>query len=275
MTTVLPGSDYESLHEFERIVRVDVLGAARASGLDPEVQLGLHVRYWSTGTLVRRSATMERLVPDATTGWAQVHLAAPVKGAELAGDLVLETTLVRVDESDSEGFTARRAGSVLWSDMLQLALEGAGGLLPIAPVRFVEQGLPAAAAWYVSLDGSDWTAPAMGSLLVLLNVDNGAVTRALEAGSTSSAAIWDTLMVDVVCDLVGRALDDEEYEPDQPEDAEISTGQLVTNLIRSFLSHPGESAHDAVARLRGEWRRDPSRVRALAQSTLRFPGSVS
>ncbi|WP_187365220.1 hypothetical protein [Cellulosimicrobium cellulans] len=275
VTTVLPGWDYESLLQFERVVRVDVLKTVKDAGLDPEVPLALHVRYWATGSYVRRSAVLEPLVPDATTGWAQVLLVAPVDGRELAGDLVLETTLVRVDEAEVGGFTARRAGSVLWNDTTKLALEGSGGLLPIAPVRFSEQGLPAAAAWYVSLDGSDWAAPAMGNLLVLLNVDNRAVADALDPGNTAAASLWDTLTVDVVCDLVGRALDDEEYEPTQDDAGELSTGELVTNLIRSFLSLPGEGVTDAVLRLRDERRHDPSRVRAQAQSSLRFPRTSS
>lgn len=275
VTTVLPGWDYESLLQFERLVRVDVLTTVKEAGLDVEVPLALHVRYWATGSYVRHSAVLVPLVPDATSGWAQALLVATVDGRQLAGDLVLETTLVRIREAEIGGFTARRAGSVLWNDTVKLALEGSGGLLPIAPVRFSEQGLPAAAAWYVSLDGSDWAAPAMGNLLVLLNVDNRAVADALDPTDSAAAALWDTLTVDVVCDLVGRALDDEEYVPSRDHTDELSTGELVTNLIRSFLSRPGEGVEDAVARLRDERRRDPSLVRAQAQSSLRFPRTSS
>ncbi len=48
VTTVLPGWDYESLLQFERLVRVDVLKTAKEAGLDVEVPLALHVRYWAT-----------------------------------------------------------------------------------------------------------------------------------------------------------------------------------------------------------------------------------
>lgn len=275
LSTALPGWDYESLLQFERVVRVDVLATVKEAGLDPDVPLSLHVRYWSTGSYVRRSAVLEPLVADTTTGWAQVLLVAPVYGRELAGELHLETTLLRVDEAHGTGFTARRSGSVLWNDVVKLTLEGSGGLLPVAPVRFSEQGLPAAAAWYISLDGSDWAAPAMGNLLVLLNVDNRAVADALDPSNAAGAALWDTLTVDVVCDLVGRALDDQEYAPTQDGADELSTGDLVTNLVRSFLSLPGEDVPDAVARLRDERRNDPSRVRAQAQSSLGFPRTAS
>lgn len=273
--TSLPGWDYESVLEFERVVRVDVLGTVKESGLDPDAPLALHVRYWATGSKVRHSSAFQPLIPDVTSGWAQVHLVALVDGKELGGDLVLETTLVRTDEIQSRSFTAKRAGSVLWRDSQQLTLEGSGGLLPIAPVRFIEQGLPPGAAWYVSLDGSDWSAPAMGSLLVLLNVDNKAVAEGLDPSTATSALIWDSLMVDVVCDLVGRALEDEEYAPARVASEELSTGDLVTNLVRSFLSQPGEDIDDTVARLRDQQRRDPSLVRAQAQSALRFPRVVA
>ncbi|MBF0688430.1 MAG: hypothetical protein IR158_11790 [Cellulomonas sp.] len=270
---LVAGWDYESLLKFERVVRVNLRTVLEQAGLEANTPVALHVRYWASGSMVRCSAVVQGLVAD-STGWSHAHLIAPVHGSDLAGELVLETTLVRQDDVESNRFTARRAGSILWRDAHHLALEGEGGLLPVAPVRFREQGFPPDAAWYISLDGADWSAPAMGNLLVLLNVDNSSVVEALEPGDSGSALLWDALMVDVVCDLVRRALDDDEFRPVQSDEDELSTGGLVTGLIRSFLRLPGEELDDAVARLRGEWVRDPSLVRSRAQSALKFPRAV-
>ena len=112
---------------------------------------------------------------------------------------------------------------------------------------------------------------------MLLNDDNLAVRQAMATpDEPGSGLVLDALTVDVVCDLVGRALMDEEFPTAVPADgrlSEVSTAGLVQGLIMSFLSMPTESTEDAIKRLRDEWQRDPSRVRARAQSGLRFPAS--
>jgi hypothetical protein len=193
--------------------------------------------------------------------------------------LIIETTLVLLSAGlvEAEPFVARRPGSVLWRDETTIRLEGSAGLLPVAPVSFKDQGLPEQAAWYVSLDSAEWNGAAMGNLLVLLNDDNPAVRKAMEAPEEAdSAGLLDALTVDVVCDIVGRALMDEEFPGSSPaggRQSEMSTAALVHGLIRSFLAMPAETLEDAMNRLRDEWVRDPSRVRSRAQSSLRFPGS--
>ena len=266
----------------------DVLGRRRAlllsavlneCGLMPTAQLALNVRYWPVTSLIRRTALHLPLRPRDAAGQVKVVLAIEVPGAELAAALNLETTLVLVDSSETSGepFVARRPGSILWRDENAVRLEGSAGLLPVAPVSFKDQGLPEQAAWYVSLDSSEWNSAAMGNLLVLLNDDNPAVRRATAApDEPESTIVLNALTVDVVCDLVGRALMDEEFPAAVAaagRQAEMSTAALVHGLIRAFLSMPTESLEDAVKRLRDEWLRDPSRVRARAQSSLRFPGS--
>ncbi|MEU4155933.1 hypothetical protein [Actinoplanes sp. NPDC026670] len=202
-----------------------------------------------------------------------------IPGAGLAATLTIETTLVLLENPSGgdEPFVARRTGSIVWRDEVSVRLEGTAGLLPVAPVSFKEQGLPPQAAWYVSVDSSEWTSAAMGNLLVLLNDDNLAVRKAITAPSEpDSAVLLDALTVDVVCDLVGRALLDEEFPVTAPvgeKRSEPSTAALVRGLIVSFLSLPTESVETAFSRLRDEWQRDPSRVRARAQNNLRFPGS--
>jgi hypothetical protein len=275
----LPSWDYGSVLRLQRPVEVDVSAVLNECGLLPTAQLALNVRYWPVTSLIRRTALhlpLGRLDPG---GLVKAVLDVEVPGAELAAALTLETTLVLVDVSAASGepFVARRPGSILWRDETAIRLEGSAGLLPVAPVSFKDQGLPEQAAWYVSLDSSEWNSAAMGNLLVLLNDDNPAVRKATEKpDEPESAVVLDALTVDVVCDLVGRALMDEEFPTGVVaggRQLEMSTAALVHGLVRAFLSMPAESLEDAMKRLRDEWQRDPSRVRARAQNSLRFPGS--
>ncbi|MFE5879861.1 hypothetical protein [Streptomyces hydrogenans] len=204
----------------------------------------------------------------------------PVPGKDLGGFLTIETLLVlAVDIDPEQPFTAHRAGSILWSDQVKVHLEGSAGLLPTAPVSFVEAGLPPGAAWYVSMDGGDWSQAAMGSLLILLNTDNSAVRRALGSdGGETAPLMWDTLGIDIVTDLVGRALDDEAFDEDSDDtdrDGDLTMAGLVRSLARTYLALPTESPGDTMRRLRDERKADPSRFRAQVQKGVGFPREVS
>ncbi|GID28928.1 hypothetical protein [Paractinoplanes brasiliensis] len=273
--------DYSSVLRVQRRVEVDLTSLLSECGLPSTARAALSVRYWPVTSLIRHTAVHLPLTDPDPTGKVLAVLTAEVPGAELAGAVTLETSLVLVQAPVDavEPFVARRPGSVLWRDERTVRLEGTAGLLPVAPVSFKEQGLPEQAAWYVSLDSADWMSAAMGSLLVLLNDDNPAVRKAVEQpDEPDSAVVLQALMIDVVCDLVGRALMDEEFPSDavrRGRASEISTAALVQGLIGGFLSMPSESLPDAVKRLRDEWQRDPSRVRARAQSGLNFLGRRS
>ena len=278
--STLTGWDYQTSLSFSRTVSVDVARTYAQSGLSADCRIAVHVRSWASGSLVKTSALRAPLPgPDASTGIEEVAVDVEVSGATLAGELTLETNLVLTSGRPGR-FAAHRPGSILWTDVKKVVVEGTGGLLPVAPVRFSEHGLPAGAAWYVSLDGSDWSDPAMGSLLVLLNTENAGVDAALGASADPALrkALWDSLMVDIVCDLVGRAVEDDEFVAQEDDEVKLerdaSTAAMVNNLIRLFLRNTGESAQQAVDRLREERRRDPSRMRATAQSRLQFMGAT-
>ncbi|MFI5906021.1 hypothetical protein [Dactylosporangium sp. NPDC051541] len=275
----VPSWDYGSVLHFSRRVTVDVDGLRAACGFGRAATLALNVRYWPSTSLLRHSAAHVLLNGEGMNGPAETVVEIEVAGADLAGSLVLETTVVLVASSDhSDPFIARRSGSVLWREQDSVRLEGTAGLLPIAPVSFKEQGLPERAAWYVSVDSAEWDSAAMGNLLVLLNDDNERVNEAIrKPNDPGSTLLWDALTVDVVYDLVSRALEDEEFpEHETPErDGEVTTAALILGLVRAFLRLPNEPLPDAMDRLREERRRDPSRLRARVQHSLQLPGRGS
>jgi hypothetical protein len=272
--------DYGSVVRLQRRVEVDLPALLGECGLSPDARLGLNIRYWPGTSLIRGTALQTDLVAsESVSGRSMCVLDVEVPGRDLAAALIVETTLVLLDHGSGgeDSFVARRAGSILWRDEASVRLEGAAGLLPVAPVSFRDQGLPEHAAWYVSVDSSEWGSAAMGNLLILLNDDNAAIRKAVAAPhEPESAVLLDALTVDVVCDLVGRALLDEEFPmviSTGERRSEPSTAALVRGLIVSFLSLPTEPFEVAFKRLRDEWQRDPSKVRARAQSNLQFPGS--
>jgi hypothetical protein len=271
--------DYHTVLNLHRQLQIDVTGLLLDCGLPPSTQLAVNVRYWPSTSLIRRTATHLPLSAPGDDGKVSGTLEAQIHGHELASAVSIETSIIvqSLAGGHAEPFVARRPGSILWRDEVVIRLEGTAGLLPVAPVSFKEQGLPERAGWYVSLDSSDWSGAAMGNLLVLLNDDNAGIRSAVESpDDPASAALLDALTVDVVCDLVGRALQDEEFPSTAQSSAkptETTTAALVHGLIRSFLAMPTESVDEAITRLRDEWQRDPSRVRAQAQNGLRFAGS--
>ncbi|PGH43258.1 hypothetical protein COO58_01485 [Micromonospora sp. WMMA1996] len=272
-----PSWDYGTLLHFARRVTVDVPALLTDCGFNGTVSLAMNVRYWPSTSLLRRSAAQVPLRCDGMSGQIETILEVEIPGTDLAGALTLETTIaLAAGGGGSDPFVAHRPGSVLWRDHTSIRLEGNAGLLPVAPVSFKNQGLPEQAAWYVSVDSAEWGSAAMGNLLVLLNDDNDQVSEAVRKPRDPRAAVlWDALTVDVVYDLVGRALEDDEF-PSEDEvtyrDGEVTTAALVYGLIRAFLKMPNETLTDATDRLREERRRDPSRLRANVQSSLLFPG---
>lgn len=257
---------------------MDLDGIREDCGLPEDAALRLSVRYWPSTSQIRHVGFTGAVSLHGKQNVAVIDLVA--EGEDLGGFLTIETILDLADEIQSdEPFVAQRAGSILWSDQVRVHLEGAAGLLPTAPVSFTEAGLPQGAAWYVSMDGSDWLQAAMGSLLILLNTDNAAVRRALASENEETAPLlWDTLGIDIVTDLVGRALDDESFDDDAgdaDQEGDLTMAGLVKSLVRTYLALPTESPTNAMRRLRDERRGDPSRFRAQVQKGIGFPREVS
>jgi hypothetical protein len=271
--------DYHSQVRLSRAVSIDVDGVREDCLLDVDDGLRLCVRYWSANSRVRTVASLVNVGTAFTPGQ---NLMVEIDGSLLGGSLTVETILeLANDREGGQPFSPRWAGTMLWRDVVRVPLEGDGGLLPVAPVSFSSTPrLPAAAAWYVSLDFSDLTAAAMGSLLVLVNTDLPVVKRALSwvDGDPSADVLWGALSADIVSDIVGRALDDDDFEPETEwtalDQEALTVGGLVSALVRSYLQRPNETPVDAVKRLRELRRDDPSMYTAEVQGGVRIAGEA-
>lgn len=274
LPAALPAWDYSTDVTMARVVQIDLAELHEDCGLPIDAPLQLCVRFWPSTSLIRRSAFREELPSHNDKAICTPQITA--EGVDLGGFLTIETTLeIAAELPHASPFVATRAGSILWSDQTKIHLEGAAGLLPIAPVSFREAGLPEGAAWYVSMDGGDWQQAAMGSLLVLLNEDNVMVRQAMDTNKDASAGLlWGMLEADIITDLVGRALDDEGFVDETPSDdpdGDVTMAGLVRALVRTYLARPGEDVEQSIKRLRDERRRDPSRFRANVHAGVRFP----
>lgn len=267
--------DYSTTLRIGRRIQVEVAEVAREVGLRPTTPLLVHVRTKSAASLIRTSAARVVLAADT----APVQVTAEIACRDLAGSLTIETLLELAEDTlDGQRFSPTYAGSILWRDEVTVVLEGDSGLLPVAPVSFSDAGLPSGAAWYLSLDSGRWDWTAMGSVLVLLNADNAAVATALRDPTTEHASVLlDTIEVDFVADLVGRAVEDESFmDPSvAPTEDDLSVGALVRALVRTRLADPGEPVAEAFVRLKELRGRDPSRYRALVQHGLSYPRSIN
>ncbi|MFF3458004.1 hypothetical protein ACFYXH_27515 [Streptomyces sp. NPDC002730] len=266
--------DYSTDLTLTRIVHLDLSGIREDCRLPDSTRLRLCVRYWPSTSRLRYSAFQALLSTRTPQNVTVVEMTVP--GADLGGLLTVETIVELAEDIQSDDpFVPRRAGSILWNDQVTVHLEGAAGLLPTAPVSFSEAGLPSGATWYVSMDGGDWQQAAMGSLLVLLNTDNPSVRKALDVeNDEATTLLWDALGIDIVTDLVGRALDDDAFDEHQDEvdaDGDLTMAGLVRSLVRTYLAQPTELPALAIKRLRDERRGDPSKYRAQVQTGVGFP----
>lgn len=263
------GWDYESVFVVRRRVTIDTERVRRESGLDSDDELVLCSRYWSTGSLVRHAGAPASL-PHRVERPIDVETSVEVRGADLSGNVVTETTLVLRRGTGDRPFIARRPGSVLWRSAEQHVAEGVRGLLPVSRTSFAEAGLPSG-AWYVSAGSGGWDEPVMGQLIVLLNEDNPGVKAALddELPPEASDVVWQALALDVVWTLLSMAVSDAEFDPNLPGE-EHSKAALVRGLLEHWYARSGEDVGAAWTRFTYDLEHDPSRVRAVLQERLRF-----
>lgn len=272
---VLPRWDYTTDLKLSRRVNVDVSGCLSDAGLPQNTPLTLCVRARPSTSKIRT-----RIAHHEVRRNGPIDLVGMVRGSQVAGRLTLETLLeLAVDIPESESFSPTLKGSILWRDEVETVLEGSASLLPIAPISFVQAGLPAGAAWYLNIDASQWDWSAMGSLIVLLNSDNPAVAQALREPA-AEGNVLDALEVDFVADLVSRALLDEGFwdtylNVSAARDDDLSLGSLVRALVRNYLAKPSETVEDCCRALSDLIHRDPSMYRARVQEGLGFPRSTN
>lgn len=224
--------DYGTTLSLLRLVTVDGLRARRLSGLADEAALDLSVQWFATSSALRGRAWRSAL--PAVDGFeAAVDFELP--GGDLGGTLELVTSItLRRSAPDSSAAAPRRPGSVLWSDLHRVLLQGDNTLFPIALADFHDLPYPTGAAWYLHID-EDLESAALGAILLLVNERHEVVVRALEAASSPTEAdrrVLSTLRTDVLRVLVERALTHEDLTDDVDYPGG-SLGALLTHVVQN------------------------------------------
>lgn len=265
------GWDYQTVLPAQRRVTIDVARVRAEAGLAAEDELRLCSRYWSTGSLVRHAGASSPIASEAVGGPVEIGAELSIDCGDLAGSLVVETTLAIGRATAARPFVARRPGSVLWRSTEQFAAEGGGGLLPVTRTGFTGSTLPKG-AWFVSHGQGGWDQPAMGQMLVLLNEDNPGIVAALEGNLQPESAdlVWEVLTLDIVHTVLSTALEDPDFAPAAAGSGDLSKAALATGFIRTWYARPGEDVAAALVRLRYDTQHEPSIVRAVLQERLHF-----
>jgi len=216
----------------KRTLRVDLPRLRSECGLGRDAEVCLVASWRSPGSGQRGVAYQRTL--DASDVEIACSIEATIPGPELAGSVRLITRIVlQRNGAADDPLAARRPGSVLWEEQVQLLLEGIGSRFPMEVVAFTSIGLPGRAAWHLHWNRDDLNAQAMGCLCLLLNKSHRRITIAASrtAPDAEAKAIWSAINLGVAREIISGALAEPTFvEPGATFD-DNSVGDVALTLI--------------------------------------------
>jgi hypothetical protein len=231
---ILPEWDYQTNLRMRRRISVDLPACREVAGLPIDAPLAVSVRWNAVPSLLRGSAAWVPLRDDQQEYLVDVE----ILGERLGGVVRLETTIVLAGGIEPRPAVAHLVGSSLWSDSIEMRLQGDAPLFPIAQIPFSQSSLPDKAAWFLEL-GSDLNATALGAIQLLVNQEHPTIVAAVGRAGTPNdvdRAVLSTLKSDVVRTMLERALGDEAFG--MTEHFEKDTlGAVLQGLIRTYMSN--------------------------------------
>ena len=232
LPNALPDWDYQTTLKLRRHVTTRPGDVRKATGLPEAAPLALAVRWHVVPSHLRGAAAWLPLSDDQEEWTVDIEL----PGQRLGGALRLETAVVLADEVKARPATAHRAGSNLWSDAVDIRLQGNAALYPVALVPFSKSALPDKAAWFLEL-GADLEAAAMGAIQLLVNQEHATVAAAVGRASNPTEvdrAVLSTLRSDVFRSMVERALGDEAFSLEMTFEDD-TLGAVLQGLLKAFF----------------------------------------
>ena len=199
--------------------------------------LGVTVCWHATGSN-RRGALPVAVVENGTC-----TVSGTLPGEELGGHLHLTSQVVLTTSSGvTSRLAAQRPGSILWSDVVSVRLEGGGALFPVEIVDFAKAGIsPASACWYLDWNPLDLSAATLGTLRLYINEGHEAVRNATANpnADATAVAIVSALRYDVLRQMIEGALDNEDFDTS----TKYPDGTLGSSLRAAVqLAFGGDSA---------------------------------
>lgn len=247
-----------------RVMTIDLDRVRHDTQLETDAAFAVVASWHATGTrLAGRSLPVEI---GTLAGLCSVPVAINVPGEESGARLDLRTRLViRAAGSTRSPIAPTRPGTVIWSDIHTVVLEGAAGRFPTASQDFrTSPALPDDAAWVIDWDPGDLDAPVLGGMRLLLNSASEAVMAATRSGNTESlgGTVRSFVMYDVARSLVHSALSRESFLAREDAFDPDSVGRMLSDLIGSIW--PGIALRTLAGRLADT----PGRIDADIQAYL-------
>ncbi len=260
----LPDWDYQANLRLRRRLSIDLAASRESAGLPGDTAMAISVRWNAVPSLLRGSAAWVPLKDDVQDYVIDVD----ISGERLGGVVRLETLVVLAGEIEARPAVAHLIGSSLWSDAIEIRLQGDAPLFPIALIPFSSSSLPHRAAWFLEL-GPDLNATALGAIQLLVNQEHPMIVAAVKrAGSPNEVdrAVLSTLRSDVVRTMLERALGDEAFEMTETFEKD-TLGAVLQGLMRTYMSNYLADDLLEIRRIRAS---DPPLFAAITQAATQL-----
>lgn len=252
----IPDWDYARLLGFRRQIIVDLQAASEQLGIPVEVlMLELVVRV-GTG-----AGNMPRSIRDVcrfaiTADEPMIEVEALAGGAELSQRLQLQThVLLAAPAKGNHQLSPQLQGARLWSDSLDLRLDGQEPRFPMEIASFSERfaGRPEASAlWYLHWSPGDPRREFHSSVRLFVNSDRPDFCERFVNGDRSTV---QTVLADVMNQLVISVLRDQDLEEEFEAGSiggqvghwlELAFGDPSTEAVRSMIQLRPAAFHAAL-----------------------------
>lgn len=235
----VPRWDYATELTFQRRLEIDEDGIRTDCQLPASAVLGVAVTWHATGTNHRGA------FPSVDIRNGVSAMMATLPGGELGGQLHLRTAVILLEDVKEAGpLSPRRAGSILWTDIISTHLEGEGSMFPTEEIDFGRAGIaPATAAWYLDWNPVELHVATLGSVRLYINSGHEQVRRAAATPNADavSSAITSAMLYDLFRQLIEGALDNEDFDDNAGYAPGTIGATLRTALRMAFGREPAET----------------------------------
>lgn len=208
----LPDWDAARDLRLRRIVTADLARAAELLSMSIDdgtlelvVRIGTGIGNMPRRIIATSNLPLKRMEPT-------VVVDVLVSGRSLSQRLLVDTLVLLRQPHDGSPLSPDRAGSKLWSDQLDLRLEGEEPRFPMEAVSFLERfpGRPEAyAPWLLHWTPGNLHRDFGGSVRLYLNSDRADVTGRLLAGDRATTQV---VLADVMTQIISASLRQSDFE---------------------------------------------------------------
>ena len=207
-------------------------------------QLSIGVSWHSPGTTLRGCGDQRAVVH--TNGTVDITLSMTIPASEVSRRVYLQACLyiTTLAGGGRDPLAAALLGSTLWSDEVEILLEGIGSRFPVEIVNFDGVSwIPTGAAWYLEWDPFAPYNSLLGTVRLLVNAANSRVVNAVRTSDQQSPEeflIRSAIYFDVGRTMVREMLASDEFRENLDRFPKGSVGFHVATLLKILF--PGESA---------------------------------